>query len=223
MSRRRLFRTAGDFVTLVQALGSSGGAGFPSAEALRMQLLSLLEPITKATPKTGVAPDEAEEACFALVAWADEVLLKASWSGRDSWLADPLQKLLYQTNRAGNEFFEHLARLRPEQLAAREIYLLVLAFGFEGQYEGQPGDRRALLGHQYDVLRASRGLLETARERELSPAAYRLGIELPLRSRRGLGLGLGALVLGLCLVLVYAGLWWMLGSVSGEIPLPRGV
>ena len=55
-----------------------------------------------------------------------KVLLRRSWPGLVEWQAETLQSQLYRTTQAGNEFFDHLARLRPEQNAAREIYFLVL-------------------------------------------------------------------------------------------------
>jgi type IV/VI secretion system ImpK/VasF family protein len=222
MAPLALSRCAADFATFVQVLGSAGGAGFPDAAALRGQLLGLLEAFSKAAQDAGVTRDEIEEARFVLVAWADEVVLKSSSSGRDEWLREPLQMQLYRTARAGNEFYERLARLRPDQLAAREIYFLALALGFEGQYQGQEAERRALLERQYETLRAAGRLLETPRESQLSPAAYELEIELP-RRERGFGIGFGVIGIGLVLAIVYGALWLVLRSVSGEVPLPRGL
>jgi type IV/VI secretion system ImpK/VasF family protein len=148
------------------------------------------------------------------------VILKATWPGREEWLREPLQMQLYRTNRAGNEFFAHLARLRPEQIAAREVYFLALALGFEGQYQGQAAERRALVAREYEVLRAAGRVSETTRESQLTPDAYALEIELPPRASSGIAFGLTALALGM--LVLYGVLWIALHAISGDVPLPKG-
>jgi type VI secretion system protein ImpK len=217
-----LWRCAADFTTYVQVLASAGGPGFPAAAALRSALLAQLEAFLKSAQEAGTAAEESEAARFALVAWADEVIQRASWAGRDEWQRQPLQAQLYRTTRAGNEFFERLAQLRAEQGAAREIFFLVLALGFEGQYGGQEAERRALVQQQYEALRAAGRLLETARELQLAPSAYQLEIELPAGERE-LPLGFAAAGGALALALLYGVLWLVLRAVAGEIPLPRGL
>lgn len=221
MTQGRLTRLAGGYVAYVQSLASGDGAVFPAPAALRAQLLALLAPLPAAATAQGVAPDEIEEARFALVAWADEVILKSDWPGHDEWLREPLQMQLYRTNRAGNEFFAHLARLRPEQSAAREVYFLALALGFEGQYQGQAAERRALVAREYEALRAAERVIETSREGQLTPDAYALEIELPRRPSSGLALGLGALAVGM--FALYGLLWIVLHATSGDVPIPKGL
>jgi len=127
---------------------------------------------------------------------------------------------LYRTNRAGNEFFAHLGRLRPEQSAAREVYFLALALGFEGQYQSQPAELRALIAREYEVLRAAGRVAETTRESQLTPEAYALEIELPPRPSSGIALGLTALALGM--FVLYGALWIVLHAISGDVPVPKG-
>ena len=218
MAQGRLTRLAGAYVAHVQSLRCGDGRAFPDAAALRAQLLALLAPFHAAATAQGFPVEDVEEARFALVAWADEVLSKASWAGRDDWLREPLQMQLYRTNRAGNEFFAHLAALKPES-AAREVYFLELALGFEGQLQGQEAERRALVAREYEVLRAAGRLSETARESQLTPEAYELEIELPRRASSGLALGLLALVVGI--VAVYGLLWVVLHATAGDVPVPR--
>jgi len=215
-----LTRLAGAYIAHVQSLRTGDGAAFPAPAALRSQLLALLAPLPAAATALGVPSEEIEEARFALVAWADEVILKASWPGRDDWLREPLQMQLYRTNRAGNEFFAHLGRLRPEQSAAREVYFLALALGFEGQYQGQPAELRALIAREYEVLRAAGRVAETTRESQLTPEAYALEIELPPRPSSGIALGLTALALGM--FVLYGALWIVLHAISGDVPMPKG-
>jgi type IV/VI secretion system ImpK/VasF family protein len=218
VAAKSLGRLAGDFVTYVQVLQVTPGSSFPAPDALRRQLLTLLEPVSKAAGD--VPPEEIEEARFALVAWADEVVLRADWPGRDQWAAERLQMQLYRTTRGGNEFFEHLARLRPDQLAAREIYFLALALGFEGQYAGQEPARQALLAHQAEILRAAGRVLDVNQARPVTPPAYELEIDLPPRGGAGVLGWLLLMILGAGAV--YGVLWLTLLFTMGEVPLPAG-
>jgi len=219
----KLTRLAADFVMVVHTLTHLAADRVPAGEALRNQLLGLLDVLGRSAHAVGYSAEEIEEARFALVAWADEAIQKLDWPGREAWLREPLQKQLYRTNRAGNELFDHLAKLPAEQLAAREVYLLVLTLGFEGQYQGREAERRTLLAQQYEFLRSSRRVLEAAREGQLSPAAYELEIELPGTLGPGLGIGVGALGIVLGLTGIYGVLWYILRAVSGVIPPAGGL
>ncbi len=212
----RLWRVAGDFVTYVQAFGAAGGAGFPPPAELRPRLISLLAPLARAGP-TG----EVEEARFALVCWADEVILKTQWPGHAEWLREPLQMRLLSTNKGGDLFFDHLARLRPDQIAAREVYFLALALGFEGQHQGAPQERRRLFDEQYGLMRAAGRLVETTRAEHLTPAAYQLDVVLPREA--GSNFLRRLFFLGLALAVVYAALWIALALWGSEVPVPRGL
>ncbi|MFP4257873.1 MAG: DotU family type IV/VI secretion system protein, partial [Desulfovermiculus sp.] len=52
-----------------------------------------------------------DTARFAVCAWIDEQILGSSWPGREEWIMLPLQKRLYGTVRAGEEFFFRLEEL----------------------------------------------------------------------------------------------------------------
>ena len=53
----------------------------------------------------------AEEALFAVCAFADEAILTSTWSERTHWLCHPLQQARFEQLNAGTEFFAHLERL----------------------------------------------------------------------------------------------------------------
>lgn len=210
-----LLRAASDFATLVQLVGRAPDSSLPRAGDLRRQFVDLLDRFARAGAADGVSQAEIEEARFALVAWADEVALGARWSGHDEWQRETLQLQLYRTTNAGKEFFEHLERLRPEQGAARQIYFLALALGFQGRYAGMEGERQAVVAHQYSMLRANSRVLELSRERAVSPGAYRLEVELERRRRLGVLGALGA-CLGIALA-IYLALWGLLALLAPEI------
>lgn len=86
--------------------------------------------------------DSYEKACFAVIAWIDELVLRCTLKINpdlaESWGNSPLQYERYQTRAAGEEFFEELGQLGPAQRNVREIYHLCLCLGFCGEYAGEP-------------------------------------------------------------------------------------
>lgn len=219
MAARRLAHAARELAIFGSAFGAGEVGRGLGVTGLSEQLQNLLDRFARSPEAAEVSPDELAAARFALVAWLDEVILRSSWPGRDEWAGQPLQLRLFRTNRAGNEFYEHLARLRPEWLGAREVFLLVLSLGFEGQYHDQPAERRAVLLQQLDTLRAARAVTDLERERHVTPPAYAVEIDLP---SRGGGFILRALI-GLAAALVVAWVlgWAALHLVSPAVPMPR--
>lgn len=220
MAERSLARLAGDFIANVQLLGQAPAETMPAPAAIRTQLLNLLEPVSKGGAAEGAAPGEVEEVRFALVVWADETLLRREWPGRNEWQQQTLQLELYRTARGGNEFFEHLAQLRPEQNSAREVYLLAMLLGFEGQYAGASAERRALIQHQFETLRSGGLARDALHETPITPDAYELDINLPSMAGWGVLGWLGAAAAGL--VAIYVLFWGVLFLIAGDVPLPRG-
>jgi len=216
-----LARLADELFGAVLLFHEAGEAQRPSAPELRHQILALLDGIAKHPDVQRLAADDVEEARFALVAWADETILRSSWSGRDEWLRDPLQLQLYRTNRAGEEFHDHLARLRPDQNQARAVYFLCLAFGFEGRYAGQPAERAEIMRQQFEMLRVAGLAVDVARAIPLAPPAYQVAIEL----RGSGGRRLWPVLLGWAgfALVVFAALWAALRYFAGQVPLPPGV
>jgi type VI secretion system protein ImpK len=220
VSQPGLGRIAGDYITLVQLIQQAPPNALPDAGSLRTQLLGLLDQISTGGHETDASQEELDEARFALTVWADEVILRSQWPGREQWQHESLQQQLFRTSRGGNEFYEHLAKLRPEHSSAREIYFLVLSLGFEGQYALQPDQRTAVITHQFETLRAAGRALEATRESPVTPSAYEVEIELPRASGGGVLSWLGMMLLGLAAV--YGLVWAALYLLSGDVPVPRG-
>jgi type IV/VI secretion system ImpK/VasF family protein len=217
LARSTLGRAAGDFFAYVQLFQASpeqhrDGAG------LRGQLLSLLEGFASHPAAASVSPVEREEARFALVAFADEMILRSEWSRRGEWQAEPLQLQLFRTNRGGDEFFERLARLRAEQTDAREIFFLCLVFGFEGQYADRTAERRALLGQQFEMLRVAGRAADVATVSPVTPSAYEVEISLPAHRSRSVlrPLVFAALLAGGVFAVLFAALY----LAGGRVPVP---
>jgi type IV/VI secretion system ImpK/VasF family protein len=95
------------------------------------------------------------EARYALVAFADEQVLKSPWAGREDWMKRPLQLALYQENSAGENFFVRLRNLlqRGDRPLAVQAYSLCLTLGFRGAY-GVSGDSKALAKFRRAAQRA---------------------------------------------------------------------
>jgi type IV/VI secretion system ImpK/VasF family protein len=115
--------------------GKDSGGPQRSYEQIRSDIAALLEQQKAAALRQGMPEQDYQNACFAAIAWADETLLKRpTWEHHNRWKAAPLQLEYFQTRNAGEEVFERLERLPPEQKDVREIYYLALGLGFTGRY-----------------------------------------------------------------------------------------
>jgi type VI secretion system protein ImpK len=81
-----------------------------------------------------VSDTDWEKGLFAVCALIDEMVLCSGWPGRETWQTAQLQHRFFNTTNAGEEFFDHLAGLHPDQGQVREVYGWCLAMGFKGRY-----------------------------------------------------------------------------------------
>ena len=121
----------------------------PSVAEVRDSIRDLLNRSAQKMRVLAVDPRDYDEGRFGVCAWVDETILNMPWTYRDEWLKYLLQSEHYGTTKAGEEFFDRLNMLRPEQAMVREVYYLCLALGFIGRYCA-PGDEMLL-----DQLRRS--------------------------------------------------------------------
>ena len=218
MSGWSLGRVAGDFFAYVQLFQQADPSQRLDAPSLRQQLIGLLEGFAKHPISQSASAVDVEEARFALIAWADEMILRSEWPGHSQWVQDPLQLQLFHTNRGGDEFFERLARLSAEQTDVREVFFLCLVFGFEGQYADRDPERRNLIAQQFELLRVAKRALDVSSLSPVTPAAYDVEIHLP--PPRGSAwaaplvalAGVAAVVFGLLLLTLF--------FVAGTVPSP---
>lgn len=94
----------------------------------------LLEESAKMADLAGFHQKEYNEARFAVCAWIDEAILCSSWSERDMWMGRLLQRSLYSTIRAGEEFYGRMDTLGDADRQVRDVYYHCLALGFKGRY-----------------------------------------------------------------------------------------
>jgi type IV/VI secretion system ImpK/VasF family protein len=131
---REVFSELIGYVLLFEQ-ASQQGQFQPSYEQTRREIAALLEQEKAATKREGLSDREYQDASFAVIAWADETILKHStWTHHADWNAFPLQLEYLQTRNAGEEFFDRLERLRPDQKAIRDVYYVCLGLGFSGRY-----------------------------------------------------------------------------------------
>jgi type IV/VI secretion system ImpK/VasF family protein len=131
---RELFSELISYVLLFEQANQQGQFQ-PSYEQTRRDVAALLEQEKAATRREGLPDRDYQDAAFAVIAWADETILKHStWTHHAEWSAFPLQLEYFQTRNAGEEFFERLERLRQEQKAVRDVYYVCLGLGFSGRY-----------------------------------------------------------------------------------------
>jgi type VI secretion system protein ImpK len=198
VSLRDLFTPLFSYVLLVTRPSAAERTVFE----LGSDIDTLLAAQEQAVKRHQIPAQDYDLARFAVVAWADEVIVGQTQNGNreavHQWKKLPLQKRLYNTANAGEEFFEHLAKLTPAQKDVREIYYLCLCLGFRGRYYDESQEfklaqlRRELGEHLPERVP---DLLELERSAEkITPQPYAVQAPPPRRPPRSLALLWAALV-----------------------------
>ncbi len=107
-------------------------------EEFRDTLLTSFDEYERNCYSQQVTTSVMQEVKFALTAMCDEFVMSSGAHFRMDWMSRPLQLEFFGNNRAGEEFFERLAKLRTggeQKLAALEVYYICLQLGFEGIYK----------------------------------------------------------------------------------------
>jgi len=194
---------------------AAGRAGLP-CDAARQRVRELIDAAREAARTQGQPAGQTESALFAMVAWIDEIL------GRHPDCTDgfhSLQRLLFNSDNAGTEFFQHLSRIPAADNEVREVYWYALLLGFKGQYYFENGDAGELgkLKDLHGQQLAMRPLDIAALAREhITPQPYAGPAPTPRSDteRRERALLRAGGVLALLVPLVY-----LLGAL---LPGPRG-
>jgi type IV/VI secretion system ImpK/VasF family protein len=212
---RALFARLFDYVLLFQQLDFHHEP-HPSYAQVRSTIATLLAQQAAAAQEQGMLADDAQEARFAVVAWADEMILQqTAWEHHQQWRSFPLQLEYFETRKAGEELFERLDRLRPEQTAVREIYYLCLGLGFRGCYFLGLEDERRLAQLRHTQARRLALPIETVQSLErLTPQPYQVSLPpgrplTPSLPQRLLTVGLALLIAApLTLLITYTAFPW---------------
>lgn len=127
---------------LTLAIQLSEARELPSADVLQRRITTLFEQMHRKCREAGFTEEDANEAKYAIAAFADEQIFRSQWPGRNQWMAQPLQLLYFNENTAGEGFFHRMAALQgqPQRSHVLEIFFLCLCLGFQGQYAVRGGE-----------------------------------------------------------------------------------
>ncbi len=146
---------------------------------------------------------------YALVAWVDEVLLDAAWTGRDWWNNNVLEAELFRTRECSERFFLRAEEARglPES-DALEVFYDCVVLGFRGMYRSsdvaQTMSRNDLLPDSLEAWLRRTALALEKREPIDSPLAGLPAGAPPRTARRwAVAAGFGLLFLLVVDVLLY--------------------
>jgi len=151
----------------------TAGQASDAAAAVTARARELIDRAKAAAQSDGKRPEQVDGAAFAVVAWIDEIMAR-----NPTWLVSgttPLQVAMFNTNNAGNEFFQHLSALKQDQDEVREVYYHAILCGFVGQYyyengdTGELGKLKELHGRQLPIAPAP---IHTLREEKITPQPY---------------------------------------------------
>jgi type VI secretion system protein ImpK len=149
------------------------------------RLLTYSEDLSR---KQDFSGEDYDMARFAVCAWVDESVLCSAWEGREQWEHQQLQRVHYDTTNAGEEFFERLEQIEPENKGLLEVYSTCLSLGFAGRYYA--------VKSRLDLEETGKQVLEESikevvdpfgeEDDKLFPSAY---LDPKLRARKRLRLG----------------------------------
>ena len=112
------------------------------AQQIREKLESILTTQYKdlGSNKGGYAARYYEEAQYIMVALADETFINLNWQGKEEWEDNLLESLMYNTQDAGDKFFDSLdtflSKSHSNQTAdMAALYLIALGLGFKGRFK----------------------------------------------------------------------------------------
>jgi type VI secretion system protein ImpK len=154
-----------------------------SFEAVRGDVEKLAGEAVACARRQNVPDKDVQNAQFAACAWADEAILTSQWAGRNEWLKQPLQREYFDTSNAGEEFFQRLGELTPdEEVQVLEVYAACLAMGFVGEFfrSREPAKLQEVRRKSVELVVGGRG---PGMDAPLFPQAYGSG-ERPGRGRR---------------------------------------
>lgn len=178
----------------------------PSHGEVVFELYRLLTQAEDAAQRAGYPQRDTDLAAHAVVAWVDERLAKRGMGDADT----SLQKRRFGNHVAGNSFYTNLNGLPPEADEVREVFFLVLSFGFAGEYEGYT-DRKGVFGRLLNgieqMLKIQPVVPGNYASAKLTPQPYELTAPPPARPAASPRVMLIAIAL-LALLLPAAVLFW---------------
>jgi len=163
-----------NIISFVAFFLKSSGSRHSSYDKVRANIQRLIAQSESCIENEKVSREDFDLARFAVLAWVDEAIMSSSWDGRTHWQREKLQRLYYQTEDAGEIFFDRLNTIGLQKREVREVFYMCLALGFTGQY-CNAGDEILLEGLKDENLKILSGNsidISSLEKRELFPEAY---------------------------------------------------
>ncbi len=186
-----------------------------SPDSVQQRMRSLIENMQRRGLELNLSREDILEITYAIVALADQIgSYYGSQNLRQFWVSRPLELALFQSNQAGEVFFQRLEALRqdPRRVEVVRVYYLCLVLGFQGKYRVQGGD--ASLQAIIEQLAGDLGKANLFGPEQLSQSGDRPPGEAVSGTRAALpivGLAIGAVVIALVFYVA------LRVSLSGEV------
>jgi type VI secretion system protein ImpK len=131
---QQMYWVCADVLSLIVQIRNS--RDLPRPDVLQSHFLALFERMMQLGKDARIPEQDMVDAKFALAAFADEVIYRSNWPGKNQWFRNPLQLQFFQLNTAGHQFFTNLDNLHGQRQRTHvaQIYFLCLALGFQGKY-----------------------------------------------------------------------------------------
>lgn len=116
------------------------GEGVLNANQFRSLMLANVRAAEQKGREQGYRGKDVKLAIFAVVAMADETVLKLNDNAFAEWSGNPLSLQIFKTNNGGIEFFSYANELLERDsdtptVDLLEVYLLCLLLGFSGRHK----------------------------------------------------------------------------------------
>jgi type VI secretion system protein ImpK len=106
----------------------------PACEGVREKVEKFLLRSEDLAEDNKYSEEEFEKAKFAVCAWIDERIGLSGWAQTDKWEHNQLQRFFYNTTNAGEEFYERLQCMGPQESCVIEVFMSCFALGFKGKF-----------------------------------------------------------------------------------------
>jgi type IV/VI secretion system ImpK/VasF family protein len=219
---RRTRLTLMDLATPLFAYASllprDAGGMHPAYGQFRQEVMAALNRIETESAEHGIEREDAVDAIYALCLFLDGQVTSSEWNGKAQWANELLHIVKLQDPEGGINFFRRLDGLGDRRRAVKEICLVCLSLGFEGQYADLEPDQRAtkLAEIRQRVLRSMHPTPLDAMD-VLFPEAYEIAEPLvddvPPPPRWWIGASVTILVVS---VIAYGALVWAAGGLGDE-------
>jgi type VI secretion system protein ImpK len=114
-----------------------GHGAQPGLDDVHDTLIRLIRSARRSAASYDRPRDYTELAEYALVYWADEVLINSAWIHAETWRSSRLLEWeLYREAVAGDKFFTKADAARMQSRDALETFFLCVALGFQGRFAG---------------------------------------------------------------------------------------